>query len=266
MDFQGKAVLITGGAGGIGSASAKAFADAGAAVVISDVNAELGAAVEDGFKKASADIHFFQSDVTDSGACDRLVQDTVAKLGRLDVLVNCVGVLRRATALEATDSQWLESMAGNVDGVFYMCRAAAPVMKEQGSGVIINISSEMGRLANPKSVPYCVSKAAVLFFTRLIAVDLAAAGVRVNVVAPGGTRTAMLEESIRLQGMELEEGLVQYSKRVPMKRFADMEEMTNAILFIASDEASYITGATLSVDGGTTVAGPGVVPDDRPTT
>ncbi|MDP7667557.1 MAG: SDR family oxidoreductase [Rhodospirillales bacterium] len=130
---------------------------------------------------------------------------------------------------------------------------------------IVNIASEMGRMGNPRSIPYGVSKAAVIQLSRAMALDLARDNIRVNAVAPGGTRTPMLEQSIVAQGYEVEEGLIAYSRRVPMKRFARMDEVTPAILFIASDAASYITGAVLSVDGGTTATGPGAPLEDAKT-
>jgi len=152
-----------------------------------------------------------------------------------------------------------------VNAVFFLSREAARIMKAGGGGVIVNIASEMGRMGNPRSIPYGVSKAAVIQLSRAMALDLARDNIRVNAVAPGGTRTPMLEQSIVAQGYEVEEGLIAYSRRVPMKRFARMDEVTPAILFIASDAASYITGAVLSVDGGTTATGPGAPLEDAKT-
>ena len=254
MTFQNKAVIVTGGTSGIGRALVNAFAKDGAKVMFSGRDKARGAEVE---REAGKSVAFLQTEARESAAADRLIQACVDRFGRLDVLVNNAGMLHRTSTLEATDEQWLDSMAVNVDSLFFLSRAAARIMKPQGGGVIVNIASEMGKFGNPRSIPYAVSKAAVIQMTRAMALDFAQDKIRVVCVAPGGTRTPMLEKSVTAQGFPVEEGLVRYSTRVPMRRFARMAEVTPAVLFVASDNATYITGSTVFVDGGTTSAGPG---------
>ena len=263
MDFTGKAVLVTGGTSGIGAATALAFAGAGAAVLFSGRDAGRAAGVIASAADATGPIAFIEADLREPGIAERLVAETLERLGRLDVLVNNAGVLHRYGTLETTPAQWHETMAVNLNAVFFLSRAAAKAMKAQGGGAIVNVSSELGRFADAGTVSYCVTKAAVVQLTRALALDLAAFGIRVNAIAPGETHTAMLESAVRKRGYTVAEGLARFAGRVPLNRVADPDEIADAILFLASDDASYVTGATLSADGGTSAAGPGGATEDR---
>jgi NAD(P)-dependent dehydrogenase (short-subunit alcohol dehydrogenase family) len=256
MDFKDRVVLVTGATAGIGAATARAFAEAGARLAITGRNAERGAEVAAEAERLSgAEAWFLAGDLADSDFCVRLIDETVARFGRLDVLVNNAGAKDRKSVLETTDAHWAHVMAVNLNAVFYLSRAAAHQMKAQGSGAIVNNASELGIHAEPGKFTYCVAKAGVIHMTRAMALDLGADGIRVNAVAPGDIRTEMMDSKIRDGGMDVEEGVALIGRRAPMGRVARPEEVASAILFLASDAASYITGATLAVDGGTTATG-----------
>lgn len=243
MDFQGKVVVVTGGASGMGEASAREFARAGANVVIVDRNralahhiaAELGAQVQVG-------------DVSDSAFCNAVVADTLARYGRLDVLVNAAGIIVRASGEETSDEQWQRIMAVNVSGTFFMCRAAIKAMKPQGSGAIVNFGSIWGELGAAGVAAYCASKGAVHNLTRALALDHARDGIRINAVCPGEVNTPMLQ-SERKEPVT-PELLQRLADTVPMGRLADPGEIAQVVLFLASSKASYMTGSLVLVDAG----------------
>ena len=257
MDFKGRVVLVTGATAGIGAATARAFALARARLAITGRNAERGAEVAaEAERLGGAEAWFVAGDLADPAFSAHLVDETVARFGRLDVLVNNAGAKDRKGVLETTDAHWTHVMAVNLNAVFYLSRAAAHQMKAQRGGAIVNNASELGIHAEPGKFTYCVAKAGVIQMTRAMALDLAADGIRVNAVAPGDLRTEMMESKVRAGGMAVEEGVALIGRRAPMRRVAEPEEVANAILFLASDAASYITGVTLAVDGGTTATGP----------
>lgn len=243
MDFQGKVVVVTGGASGMGAASARAFAKAGAQVVIVDRNralaqqiaTELGAEVQVG-------------DVSDSAFCNGVVEQTVRRDGRLDVLVNAAGLIVRASGEETSDEQWQRVMGVNVNGTFFMCRAAIKAMKPQGSGAIVNFGSIWGDLGAAGVAAYCASKGAVHNLTRALALDHARDGIRINAVCPGEVNTPMLQ-SERKEPVT-PELLQRLAETVPVGRLADPEEVAQVVLFLASSQASYMTGSLVLVDGG----------------
>ena len=257
MDFKGQVVLVTGATAGIGAATARAFAHAGARLTITGRNAERGAEVAAEAERLSGtEAWFVAGEIGDPAFCARLVDETAARFGRLDVLVNNAGAKDRKGVLETTDEHWAYVMAVNLNAVFYLSRAAGRIMKEQGGGTIVNNASELGIHAEPGKFTYCVAKAGVIQMTRAMALDLGADGVRVNAVAPGDIRTEMMDSKVREGGMAVEDGVALIGRRAPIGRVARPEEVASAILFLASDAASYITGATLAVDGGTTATGP----------
>ncbi|MGH6953217.1 MAG: SDR family NAD(P)-dependent oxidoreductase, partial [Alphaproteobacteria bacterium] len=210
---------------------------------------------------SGASVEFIQGDLKDARFCDRLVEEARVRMGRLDVLVNNAGILHRVGALETTDEQWLETMAVNLNAVFFLSRAAARVMKAQGGGAIVNVASELGVFADKGATAYCASKGAIVQLTRAMALDLARDNIRVNAVCPGEVHTQMLEKAVADRGMTLEEGLRRLGRRVPIRRVSKPREIAATILFLASDDASYVTGTALSADGGTSAAGPGGVVD-----
>ena len=263
MRFDGRCVLVTGATSGIGAATAKAFAAEGASVVISGRNAERAAGVIAEAGETPAAIVFIAADLRDESAYETLIADATDRLGRLDVLVNNAGILHRAGSLETTPEQWAEAMAVNVNAPFFLSRAAARGMKAQGGGAIVNVSSELGLYADAGTTSYCASKGALVQLTRAMALDFAAEKIRINCVCPGRTLTPLLVGAMTQWGVSLEEGLARRREWMPMKRIAEADEIARVILFLASDDASFVTGATLSADGGTSIAGPGGAASDR---
>ncbi len=249
MKFHGKSVLVTGATSGIGAAAARAFAAAGARVLFTGRSLSRGAAVA---ASIDGDAQFVAADLLDAGACARLVAEAVSRFGGLDVLVNNAGVIHRVSAPETSDEQWRETMAINVDAVFYLCRAAIPVMEKQGGGAIVNVASDASLIAAPDMAAYCASKGAVLQLTRAMAIDHAAQGIRVNAVCPDNVDTPMLEEEARQLGAAYGDYLAAADAAIPLGRVAQPEDVADAVLFLASDRAAMITGIGLPVDGGVT--------------
>lgn len=242
--FENKVVLVTGARSGIGAATARRFSREGAKVVLlghhkpGDVAGELPA------ERTLA----LEVNVADAAAMGRAVAQTVEHFGQLDVLVNNAGTYEGGDLTEVDDAAWRRVMAVNVDGVFYGCRAAIPhLLKTKGS--IINTSSVSGLGGDWDAGPYCASKGAVNTFTQALALDLGKHGVRVNAVCPTLTRTGMTES------MRGNEALVaKFEERIALGRICEPEEVAAVIAFLASEDASFITGALIPVDGGVTAA------------
>jgi meso-butanediol dehydrogenase / (S,S)-butanediol dehydrogenase / diacetyl reductase len=254
ISLQGKVALVTGSTTGIGEATARCLAEAGAAVVISGRNATRGKAVADSLRSNGAVATFVQSELRAAGACEALVETAVQKFGRIDILVNNAGILYTASALETTDEQWHDTMAVNVNALFFMSRAAIARMKEVG-GVIINVASEWGLNGEPRHVAYCASKGAVLQITRCLALEHAADNIRVNSVCPGEIHTQMVDDILAAKGGNAAENLKALASGIPMRRLASPKEVGQVIRFLASEEASYVTGVNLPVDGGNDATG-----------
>ena len=258
MEFAGKTVLITGASSGLGAATALAFAEAGANLMIGGRDEARTAAIAKQAEAKGGKAAICIGDVREAEVRDRLIASTLKRFGRLDVLVNNAGLVYRTGAFDTTAEQWLDTMLVNVDSVFFLSRAAAQVMKDQGEGVIINIVSDLALVAAKGTPSYCTSKAAVLHMTKAMALDVAEYGIRVNAVAFGEIHTPMLESSIQHRGMPVADGLARLARRVPMKRVSTPKEVVGATLFLASTRrAGYATGTILSVDGGVGATGPG---------
>ena len=248
---QGKVALITGGASGLGAETARRLAREGASVVISDLSSNAGEALADDISKESQPAIFLHHDVTDEDRWSEVVQTVLDRFGKIDVLVNSAGVADSAPLSTITYDLWRRTMTINVDGTFLGIRAVAPAMTAAGKGSIINISSIAGKIGMTGSSAYCASKGAVLMLTKACAVELAPAGVRVNSVHPGFTQTPMLEELTRLVGSEKRmEDLIVGSH--PLGRRGEAREIADGIVFLASDESSFMTGSELVIDGGYT--------------
>ena len=227
----------------MGAATIRRLAAAHARVVIVDRNGELARAVADEVGGTP-----MVGDVADSAFCDVAIAHAVTLHGGVDILVNAAGVIVRARGEDTTDEQWARIMGVNVSGTFFMCRAALRVMKVAGRGAIVNFGSIWGDLGSAGVAAYCASKGAVHNLTRALAMDHAADGIRINAVCPGEVNTPMLQ-SERAEPVT-DQLLAQIASTVPMGRLADPDEIARVVCFLASDDASYMTGAMVSVDAG----------------
>jgi NAD(P)-dependent dehydrogenase (short-subunit alcohol dehydrogenase family) len=214
-----------------------------------DRDVDAGAAVMQTVIERGGDALFVAGDVSLADDCLRAVKTATDRWGALHVLVNNAGIIRRASVLETRESEWDLIMAVNVKSVYLMCRQAIPVMVSGGAGAVVNTSSGWGLVGGRSAAAYCASKAAVVNLTRAMALDHAAQGIRVNCVCPGDTDTAMLREEARQLGVENGDFLREAAER-PLGRVGRPEDIAKAILYLASDEASFVTGAVLTVDGG----------------
>jgi 3alpha(or 20beta)-hydroxysteroid dehydrogenase len=237
--LTGKTALITGGARGQGAAHGRRLAEEGAAVILGDVLEDAGQAHVRELRAAGHDIHFQRLDVTAPEDWNAAVQAAESRFGQLDVLVNNAGVVRVAPIVDESDDGWHATMAVNATGVFYGMRAAIPALRRNGGGSIINIASVYGPVGAPGYVAYTASKGAVIAMTKVAALEHAQDHIRVNAICPGPVRTPMSEQ----------EGNASVDI-TPLRRRAEPEEISFAVAFLASDDAIYITGAELAVDGG----------------
>jgi 3alpha(or 20beta)-hydroxysteroid dehydrogenase len=241
--LAGKVALITGGAQGMGAAHARAMAREGAAVAIADLAAERGWALAAELRDSGARISYHQLDVTDGDSWATVVPAVQETHGPISVLVNNAGVQIRSAGIEADDAEWAKVTAVNQRGVFLGMRAVIPAMVALGAGSIINVSSVSALVGIRGSIPYQASKAAVLGLTRGAAISYGANNVRVNAICPGLVVTGMTSSASA-------EAVQAMKAQIPLGRDGRPEEISGAVVFLASDESSYITGVTLPVDGG----------------
>lgn len=249
MRLQGKTALVTGAASGFGTGIAKTFAREGAKIVLMDLNGDGARTVADAIGDAATAV---QGDVTSAQDLDRAVQAAVGFGGRLDIVVNNAGwTHRNKPLLEVTGEEFDRVFNVNVRSIFLMTQAVVPVMKEQGGGVILNIGSTAGIRPRPGLTWYNGSKGAVNLMSRSMAAELAPDRIRVNCVAPVIGATAMLEP---LMGVpDTPENRAKFLATIPLGRLSQPEDIANACLYLASDEANFITGVVLEVDGGRTI-------------
>jgi NAD(P)-dependent dehydrogenase (short-subunit alcohol dehydrogenase family) len=247
--INGLRAIVTGGASGIGSATARLLAREGAAVVIVDIDAAGAEAVAAAVRSQGAVARAMAGDVTRADDCRAAVELAVSGLGGLELLVNCVGIIRRADVLQTTEAEWDRVMAVNVKSVFLMAQAAIPFLAGATGAAIVNIGSGWGLKGGPRAASYCASKGAVVNLTRAMAIDHGPQGIRVNCVCPGDTDTPMLRAEARQLG-EDESAFLAASAERPLGRLGTPEDIAQAVLYLVSDTAGWITGTTLVVDGG----------------
>ncbi|GJE53358.1 Glucose 1-dehydrogenase [Methylobacterium tardum] len=246
MQFDGKVVIVTGAGSGIGAATAKRFGGAGAQVVLNDRTREPLEAVAAGLDPGRVVLQ--TGDVSEQADAETLIAAAIDRFGRLDVLVNNAGVVPTGPILEASVQDWRKVMAVDVDGVFFCTRAALPHLVQAG-GNIVNVSSVSGLGGDWNMSFYNAAKGAVSNFTRSLALELGAQGVRVNAVNPGLTFTGLTQDIKRDQEL-----MRRFAERIPLGRGAEPEEVADVIAFLASDAARYVTGVNLPVDGGLTAS------------
>ena len=253
MRLKDRVSIVTGGGSGIGRATALRLAGEGASVLVADINgdgaAQTVASIEEAGGRAAAVV----ADVSDEAAAARMVRRAVELWGRVDVLINNAASFHHRRVEEATRVDWEKVLGVNVMGTSFCSKHAVEVMKTHGGGAIVNVASINGLVAMPAWVTYNASKAAVIEMSRTMAMDLAPFNIRVNCVCPGMTDTPALQRVIDEFGISTEQAIETYvAPRCLIKRFGKPEEVAAAIAFLASDEASYMTGSTVVVDGGFT--------------
>jgi NAD(P)-dependent dehydrogenase (short-subunit alcohol dehydrogenase family) len=254
--LSGKVAIITGATSGIGKATALLFAEEGADVVITGRRAELGQRVSDEISQKGVRCVFVQADHAQAEACSHVVERTLAEFGRIDILFNNAGIVTKGTAETTEESVWAETLAINVTAVWRMNKLVIPQMKKQGGGVIVNNGSDWSVVAGKNAFPYIASKGAVGMMTKAMALDFARDNIRVNAVCPGDTFVDRWIEKGYFEysdPVSLEQAIKDSSAYIPMGRFGKPEEIAKAVLFLASDDSSFVTGHLLLVDGGNTV-------------
>jgi NAD(P)-dependent dehydrogenase (short-subunit alcohol dehydrogenase family) len=251
MRLHNKVALITGGTSGIGEATALLFASEGASVAVTGRNETRGHAVTARILEQGGRAIFLRTDVRKAEECRRAVDETINSFGRLDILFNNAGVFYPQTTLECSEEEWDLQIDINLKGTFLMSKSALPGMIAQGSGVIVNNSSGWGIVGGDRAVAYCASKGGVVLLTKAMAVDHGRQGIRVNCICPGDVDTPMLPEDARMRGLNWSDYIAGCANR-PMGRVGTPDEIAKAILFLASDDSSFMTGAALVVDGGGT--------------
>lgn len=242
MDFTGKCALVTGAAGGIGSAIVQMLKDAGARVAVADREVDA----------LSADA-YLPGDLTDASYANALPSAAFEALGGLDILINNAGINRRGPVTESTDEDFDLSVAVNVKAPFQLCRAAIPLMAEAGGGAIVNTASCWGVHPGPNHAVYCMTKAAIASLTQCMGRDHAHQGIRINAVCPNEVDTPMLRSGFTQRGFDPVTAIDELNKTVPLGRVAQPEDIAEVVLFLASEHARYICGELVEINGGKSV-------------
>ncbi len=249
MRLKDKVCIITGAAVGIGKASAVLFAQEGAQVVVNDIDKKLGAEAVEEIRKAGGTAEFFEADVSKQEEVRALIEFTVKRFGRVDVMFNNAGIVPVGPVMDCTEEEWHEAMEINVHSVVLGCQQVIPQMKKQGGGIILNTASIAGHAAIPNRGLYSGTKGAVIALTKSVAIDHIKDNIRVNCVSPGTVDTPSLRKRIAAHP-DPSKALEQFIARQPMGRLGRPEDIACAALYLVSDESSYVTGITLVVDGG----------------
>ncbi|PUE14166.1 SDR family NAD(P)-dependent oxidoreductase [Limnohabitans sp. MMS-10A-178] len=242
----GKVCLITGGAQGIGEACVRLFVEDGARVVFVDIHKAKGEALQAQLQQQGHDVLFMACDIGSKAEVESLLSKVIERLGQIDVLISNAGIFKAAPFLEVTEADFDEVLRVNLKGAFLIGQAVARVMKTQGGGAIVHMSSVNGVLAIPEIASYNVSKGGLNQLTRAMALALVDDGIRVNAVAPGTIATELANKAV----LTSEEARQKILGRTPMKRLGNPAEVAHVVAFLASDAASYITGEVITVDGG----------------
>jgi len=251
FDFKGKVALVTGGTTGIGFATAMMLARGGAAVTIAGRGENRGADALAQLSDIEPRSFFMPCDVSSVSDCCCLVEETVSRFGRLDILINSAGVFMDGSIESVTEGDYQKIMDINVKGTFFMCQRALPEMRKGGGGAIVNVSSDSGIMGNTDAVLYCASKGAVTIFTKALSVDVAKENIRVNCVCPGDIQTPMLDREATASDDPVAY-MHEMKRHYPAGRVGKPEEVGATICFLVSDMAPFVVGAAWSIDGGLT--------------
>lgn len=255
MRLKNKVAIITGATSGIGKATALLFADQGADLVLTGRRPSLGKTVEAECRQKGVRCVFVEADHTKEKECQRVVDVALKEFNRIDILFNNAGIVTKGTADTTTEEVWQDTLNINVTAVWRMCKLVIPQMRKQGGGVIVNNGSDWSVVAGKNAFPYIMSKGAVGMMTKAMALDHARENIRVNAVCPGDTFVERWIEKGYFEGSDpvtMEEAIKESSEYIPMGRFGKPGEIANAVLFLASDDSSFVTGHLLLVDGGNT--------------
>lgn len=255
MKLKDKTTIITGATSGIGKATALLFADEGADLVLTGRRSGLGKIVEAECRQKGVRCMFVEADHTKLEDCQRVVDAALNEFNQINILFNNAGIVTNGTAESISEEVWRDTFEINVTAVWHMCKLVIPKMKKQGKGVIVNNGSDWSVVAGRNALPYIMSKGAVGMMTKAMALDHARDGIRVNAVCPGDTFVDRWMEKGYFEGsgpLTMEEAMKESSEYIPMGRFGKPEEIANAVLFLASDDSSFVTGHLLLVDGGNT--------------
>jgi meso-butanediol dehydrogenase / (S,S)-butanediol dehydrogenase / diacetyl reductase len=248
-----KVALITGGTSGIGEATARLFAREGAKVAITGRRRELGEAVTAQIEQAGGEAIFIAADVAQVEDCRQSIDEVLAAYGRIDILFNNAGIVTQGTCEETSEADWVRTFDVNVKGTYLMTKLVLPILRSQGGGVIVNNASDWGIVGGAGYAAYSASKGAVVLLTKSVALDVARDNIRVNAVCPGDTYVERWRATKRRKPSgDFEAVLTAKGEDLPIGRVGTVEEIAHSVLFLASDESSFMTGATLIVDGGNT--------------
>lgn len=252
MRFKGRRVIVTGGGSGIGEATAEAFLQEGAKVAVFEISDRNGTRAIAGLRKKGYEPLLYTGDVSKSADVKRMVRNASKKMGGVDVLFNNAGILVEGTVEDVTEKDWDRIMAVNVKSVFLMSKEVVPIMLRQRKGAIVNTASCSGLVGDRNAIAYNTSKGAVVLMTKCLALDYARKNIRVNCVCPGEIETPMFYQEASSRKMPIDEYRKELCEYHPIGRLGVPREVADAVLFLASDDASFITGTAFSVDGGYT--------------
>ncbi|MEC0125736.1 SDR family NAD(P)-dependent oxidoreductase [Paenibacillus pabuli] len=250
LNLSGKVAVVTGGASGIGLATAELLASFGAHAVLIDINEAAGNEAVAGIREQGGQASFYCCNVTSAADCERTASEIKSALGGIHVLFNNAGVIRRKTVTELDERDWDLVLDVSLKGVFLLSKYVIPIMEQSGGGSIINTGSGWGLKGGDRAAAYCAAKAGVVNLTRAMAIDHGGANIRVNCVSPGDTDTPLLRDEAKQLQQDESAFLVASAGGRPLERLGTPRDIANAVLFLASDLSSWVTGSVLVVDGG----------------
>ncbi len=243
IELTGKTAVVTGGSSGIGLSISKVLLNAGARVVIIDIDEKRFISAKDEIKKISPEFDFYEADIKNSEKISEIIQKIVSKESKIDILVNNAGIVKDGLLIRMSDEDWLDVINVNLNGMFYITKNVLKQMVKAKSGRIISIASVIGEIGNTGQANYAASKAGIIALTKSIAKEYAARGILANAIAPGFIKTVMTDKLPE----DIKDAI---KKSIPLNKIAEPEEIANAVLFLCSELSAYITGSVLNVNGG----------------